>query len=184
MLKLIDELMLYKPEDETEADSQQAILNLLQTQPNPFDRSSYEPGHITGSAWIMARDTQQVGLIYHRKLNRWLQPGGHVEAGEMDGLSTALREAREEIGLMLDPNCAQLFDLDVHRIPARGEQPNHLHFDLRYLCLTEAQPLVSDSDAAKAHWFSLAELEHLDIDESMHRMARKASRLLEQNTMI
>jgi 8-oxo-dGTP pyrophosphatase MutT (NUDIX family) len=177
MKQLSDQLNLYNPSDEAEAAHRLAILNLLETQLNPFDRNCYEPGHITGSAWIMATDTQQVGLIYHRKLDRWLQPGGHVEVGEIDGLSTALREAREEIGLELDPACATLFDLDVHRIPERGNQPSHLHFDIRYLCLTTYQPLVSASDAANARWFSLAELEPLDIDFSMRRMVSKIGRL-------
>jgi 8-oxo-dGTP pyrophosphatase MutT (NUDIX family) len=170
---LLNQLLQYSPWDSTEAAHQTAILNLLQAGPLAFDRQSYEPGHMTGSAWILAEDTGNIALIYHSRLNRWLQPGGHSEPGETDGLSTALREVREELGLVIDPSKAQLFDLDVHRIPRTTTQPSHLHFDLRYLCLTQQQRLVSDSDAAQARWFTVAKLEAMQLEESMQRMLAK-----------
>ncbi len=170
---LLNQLQQYSPWDATEAAHQTAILNLLQTGLVAFDRQSYQPGHLTGSAWILAADTGNVALIYHRRLNRWLQPGGHTELGETDGLSTVLREVREELGLIIDPTRAKLFDLDVHRIPATATQPSHLHFDLRYLCLTQQQPLVSDSDAAKAQWFTVEELQAMNLEASMQRMLAK-----------
>lgn len=170
---LLTTLEAYQPWDDTEATHQASILNLLRTYPNAFDRHSYQPGHITGSTWILAADTGQVAMIYHRRLDRWLQPGGHAELTETDGISTALREAREELGLVLDPARASLFDLDVHRIPATATQPSHLHFDIRYLCLTKQQPLVSDSDAAQAQWFSSATLEAMELEPSLRRMLNK-----------
>jgi len=171
---LLTQLEAYSPWDETEAQHHAAFLDLLRINPDAFDRRSFHPGHITGSTWILAEDTGQIALIYHRRLERWLQPGGHAEPEETDGISTALREAREELGLVLDPARASLFDLDMHRIPATVSQPSHFHFDLRYLCLTEQQPLVSDSDAAQAQWFTVAELEAMiGVDESMRRMLDK-----------
>lgn len=170
---LLNELKHYSPWDSTEAAHHSAILDLLSTSPNAFSRHSYQPGHITGSAWILAEDTGQVALIYHRRLDRWLQPGGHAELGETDGISTALREASEELGLVLDPARASLFDLDVHPIPATATQPSHLHYDVRYLCLTEQQPLVSNSDAAQAQWFTVAELEAMKLEASIGRMLAK-----------
>jgi 8-oxo-dGTP pyrophosphatase MutT (NUDIX family) len=170
---LLTVLESYQPWNGTEAAHHAAFLHLLRTHPAPFNRYSYQPGHITGSTWILAEDTAQVALIYHRRLERWLQPGGHAGPGETDSISTALREAREELGLILDPARANLFDLDVHQIPATAKQPSHLHFDIRYLCRIEQQTLVSDSDALTARWFRVAELEVMKLDEAMRRMLIK-----------
>jgi 8-oxo-dGTP pyrophosphatase MutT (NUDIX family) len=173
MATLITQLEQYQPWDATESAHQAAILELLRSNSAAFDRHAYQPGHITGSTWILAEETEQVALIFHRRINRWLQPGGHAEPGENNGVSTALREAAEELGLMIDPARASLFDLDVHRIPATATQPEHSHFDLRYLCRIEHQPLDSGSDAAAARWFTVAELEAIALDQSMKRMLDK-----------
>jgi len=177
---LLLQLEQYRPWDATEAAHQMAILDLLRSSPSAFDRRCYEPGHITGSAWILA-DTGQVAMIYHRRLQRWLQPGGHTEPGEFDGISTALREVSEELGLVIAPSQASLFDLDLHRIPETASQPSHLHFDIRYLCRTELQNLSSDSDAASAQWFSVTELETMGLDESMRRMLEKGKQATSMN---
>ena len=84
------------------------------------------------------RTGRRVLLLHHRKLDRWLQPGGHAEPGEADGEEVALREAREETGiaaLRLHPDAPRPLDVDVHAIPARGSEPAHLHLDLRYVVI-------------------------------------------------
>jgi ADP-ribose pyrophosphatase YjhB (NUDIX family) len=101
----------------------------------PFDRAIGE-GHLTGSAITVSADGRQVLLLHHRKLDRWLQPGGHGDPGETTGEEVALREALEESGiegLTLHPRAPRPLDVDVHDIPARGSEPAHQHLDLRYL---------------------------------------------------
>lgn len=98
-------------------------------EPQAFLRSNLA-GHFTGSAWLVSGDGQRALLMHHRKLNRWLQPGGHAD-GDTDLARVALREAEEESGLselVVEPD---IFDLDRHRIPARGEEPEHWHYDAR-----------------------------------------------------
>src|SRR5690349_17079955 len=83
------------------------------------------PGHLTASAWIVDAARRRTLLTHHRKLDRWLQLGGHVD-GDPDLAASALREAREESGLTrLAVVSTEFFDLDRHRIPARGEEPEH-----------------------------------------------------------
>ena len=178
LLTLIATLEQYEPWNAVEAAHYQAILSLLSTYPAPFDRQSWIPGHITASTWILAEDTGQVALIYHRAAQRWLQPGGHPEAGEQDGLTTALREAKEELGLEIERSRANLFDLDVHSIPATANQPSHQHFDLRYLCWVPHQPLTFASDATDARWFTVAELETIGLTENMKRLLDKGLQAL------
>lgn len=162
------------PIDNTEAAHKIAILNHVQHSLDPMDSLCYEPGHATGSAWVVAKDTQKFALIYHQTLKRWLQPGGHAEPEEQDLLTVAIREAQEELGIILDRAQSRLLDLDVHQIPDTRKHPSHLHFDFRYLCFTEAQPLQPATDAIRAEWFSLSRLKKLELDAGMERMLEKS----------
>ncbi len=78
--------------------------------------------------------------MHHRKLHRWLMPGGHCD-GEPDARSVATREIAEETGLISYSLIQDaIFDIDIHEIPARGDIPAHLHFDIRYLFEADPQP--------------------------------------------
>lgn len=141
------------------------------------------PGHLTGSAWILSPDHGAVLLVHHRKLGRWLQPGGHAD-GDDDLFRVALREAREETGLVRfttlpggDP--PPPLDLDVHRIPARDEEPEHLHLDVRYLLVAgpgeTPKPSVESTDV---RWVLRARLAEFSPDESLLRMERRTREVL------
>ena len=142
----------------------------------PF--SSQQPGaHFTGSALVT--DGVRVALVFHRKLGRWLQPGGHPEPDDGGELSsTALREAREETGLVvqLHPKAPRPLDVDVHRNPARPEAPAHLHLDVRFLAVADASaPLVRQaSEVSEVRWFSFAQALAQADDASLRRLLHKA----------
>jgi len=91
----------------------------------PFLRTRLA-GHFTGSAWLVSADGRRALLMHHRKLDRWLQPGGHAD-GDPDLAQVALREAEEETGLtglVVEP---AVVDIDRHAIPARGPEPDNWH---------------------------------------------------------
>lgn len=173
--KILAEVEQYQPFDSLEKKHKNTLLEWLKTVKRPLDASCFdEQGHATGSAFIISRVPQKVVLIYHKKLRRWLQPGGHAELGEPDLLTAAIREVREEIGLELPRNNASLLDLDVHRIPRLKNQPSHFHFDFRYLfMLDKPLPLKVGSDAKLARWFSCKEMEELELDKGLKRMFKK-----------
>ena len=137
------------------------------------------PGHVTGSAWILSPDHRAVLLTHHRKLERWLQLGGHAD-GDADPLRVALREAREESGLeqltpIGDGDELLPFDVDVHPIPAHGDEPAHLHHDIRYLLVAGPGQTRRVSDESHAlRWVERARLGELVGEESMLRMDRRA----------
>ena len=180
---LFHQLQTYAPFDSHEREMTTRLQNFLQaaTNQNPFGRDLAgavpEVGHVTGSAWIASREHSHVVLLYHKKLNKWVQPGGHCD-GEENVMSVALREAQEETGLQSTPGSSGVFDIDVHEIPEYWNTPAHLHFDVRFLLLADATEKVVCSDESKdVRWVSLDEALRLSDEESIARMVRK-TRLL------
>jgi len=133
-------------------------------------------GHLTGSAWIVSPDRKRTLLTEHRKLLKWLQLGGHAD-GDPDLLAVALREAWEESGLTrLRAVSSDLFDVDRHRIPARGAEPEHWHHDLRFLIEADPdEPLVLSSESKALAWVDVSAVTGLNSEESMARMVRKTA---------
>src|SRR6266540_3835261 len=91
-------LARHQPADEEEAADLARILAFVSRHADPFDRRIAE-GHLTASALVVSATGERVLLLHHRKLDRWLQPGGHGDPGETSGEQVALREAHEETGL-------------------------------------------------------------------------------------
>jgi hypothetical protein len=80
---MLEEFQRYQPYDDLEAQHQRQLVDLIQTAVDPLDADCFVPGHGTGSVWIFDPRTRQVAMIFHNKLKRWLQPGGHAE---LDGV--------------------------------------------------------------------------------------------------
>jgi 8-oxo-dGTP pyrophosphatase MutT (NUDIX family) len=131
-------------------------------------------GHFTGSAWLVSRDGERVLLTHHRKLDRWLQPGGHAD-GDGNLARVALREAEEETGLRGLEVESALFDLDRHRIPARGTEPEHWHYDLRFVVrATDNEDFIVSEESHALAWRRIDELaDDPEADASLRRMAEK-----------
>jgi 8-oxo-dGTP pyrophosphatase MutT (NUDIX family) len=129
-------------------------------------------GHFTASAWLVARDDERVLLTHHRKLQRWLQLGGHAD-GEADLAAVALREAEEESGLHGLAVVGGIFDLDRHWIPPRLDVPGHWHFDVRYVVRAAAcESFVLSEESLALAWVESAALVNDPLaDESLRRMA-------------
>ncbi|HYI77074.1 MAG TPA: NUDIX hydrolase [Chryseolinea sp.] len=139
---------------------------------NAFQRQ-HLPGHITGSSWILDQSRENVLLVHHGTLNRWLQPGGHAD-GEENVLNVALREAEEETGLThFKLMHEDIFDLDIHPIPARGNFPNHLHYDIRFLFEADiTEKIIVSDESHDVSWLALSQLTTLN-NPSLLRMANK-----------
>jgi 8-oxo-dGTP pyrophosphatase MutT (NUDIX family) len=170
----------FVPANEREARHQARILQLIDRTEAPFSRAQYVPGHVTASAFVTNPDRSALLLILHSKLHLWLQPGGHVDAEDSDVLASARREVLEEVGLsQLELATPGLFDVDVHEIPARTDQPAHEHFDVRFLFTTRSREAKAGSDAQAARWVPVSELlraagdSPYPSDESVMRAVRK-----------
>lgn len=170
---LLDQLAVYLARHPQEAETIGRFTEFVRTRPECFERSLRE-GHITGSAWIVDERGTKVLLTHHRKLDAWLQLGGHAD-GDPDVLAVALKEAEEESGLVgFEPLIEGIFDLDIHRIPERKEVPEHLHYDVRYVLRpTGSTSYIVSEESHDLRWVPLDEVASLTEDESMLRMVEK-----------
>jgi len=150
--------------------------------PDCFERSCV-PGHVTGSAWVVSHDHTRFLLTHHRKLDRWLQVGGHSD-GDPDTAAVALREATEESGIAglalasvggLASSAFEPLDLDAHEIPARGDEPAHVHYDVRFLVVAPPDAAIAISEESlDLRWFPADAPLVVASDESVARLMRKA----------
>ncbi|AQG79413.1 NUDIX hydrolase [Spirosoma montaniterrae] len=172
-LPLLTLLRQHTPADTHERAMTEATIAFVEKHPDCFERSLLI-GHVTGSAFIVSPDYAQMLLIHHRKLDRWLQPGGHAD-GDPDVAAVALREAQEETGLtQLQFASQQIFDVDVHTIPARGDVPEHLHYDVRFLFVSNTREKFGFSTEIKnIRWFSLDEADFYTNDSAFSRIRSK-----------
>ncbi len=141
----------------------------------PCSRETLE-GHITASAWILSNDKSAALLILHNKLNRWFQPGGHIEDTDSSVLAACKREAIEETGLKdIEVLSPQIFDIDIHTIPERKGIPEHIHYDVRYAFIAHSEDFNLDiTEVNGAKW---VKIERCVDDSSKYgsivRMAQK-----------
>jgi 8-oxo-dGTP pyrophosphatase MutT (NUDIX family) len=164
---LLDDYAWRWPDDEAALQ----FADFLHQTPHAFERSNSE-GHFTGSSWLVSADGERVLLMHHRKLDRWLQLGGHAD-GDRDLARVALREAGEESGLsdlVVEP---AIFDIDRHWIPERGQEPGHWHYDVRYVVRARgSEVFVLNEESLALAWRDVREIADDDtMDISLRRMA-------------
>jgi 8-oxo-dGTP pyrophosphatase MutT (NUDIX family) len=177
---LLEQLRGYAPYDALEATHHRDIVNLLTRGGDEFSRAHFEPGHITASLFIVDPPMERLLLHHHRRLNRWLQMGGHVERDEHPA-EAALREGREESGLAdLELVANAIFDLDVHVIPAAKGEPEHRHFDVRYLARTRTPDAIAidPNESNELAWVPLGEAEARMNEAASSRVIAKIVAML------
>ncbi len=170
---LVKGLKNYTTSFAEEINFRDSFLSLLQ------DEDAYQrwhlPGHITCSAWIVNAELNKALLIHHKKLDRWLQPGGHAD-GDENILRVALKEVAEETGVSeVQLIIHDIFDLDIHPIPKRADMPAHDHYDIRLLLRAdESIPLIDNEEVKGIRWVELEQISPLcGYKSSILRMLAK-----------
>ncbi|MEQ8849097.1 NUDIX hydrolase [Botrimarina sp.] len=182
------DLLRYTTRHPHELSVAERIVRLIDDRADCASRTC-EPGHLTGSAWVVSRDGQRHLLMLHAKLRKWLQPGGHAD-GDWALARVALREAAEETGLeglelVADGAGFLPLDIDVHTIPARSDkrtgavEPAHEHHDIRFLVRASgADTLRQNRESNELRWCTADEVRRLTAETSVLRLLEKAERRL------
>ena len=170
---LLKKLRSYHPIDAHETEMHRRMLAFISANPDCFERTNIS-GHITASALIVNPQRTRTLMTHHHKLEKWLQLGGHSD-GDPNPLNVALREAEEESGLrQCIPVSEDIFDVDVHTIPARKDEPEHFHYDIRFLFeADDSIGLTISSESKDLAWVPINEIEQYTVEESILRMVRK-----------
>ena len=161
-------------DDERAATSARQVMALLRGSSAPLSRASYEPGHLTASAVVIAPERRSILLVYHERLERWLQPGGHVEPEDPSVIAAARREVLEETGIQVPEEMSPLVSIDVHEIPAVRGEPEHLHHDLMFAFQLDA--MVQPAEGTQTVWCSVSQLDRYGVDGALHNGVARALR--------
>jgi 8-oxo-dGTP pyrophosphatase MutT (NUDIX family) len=170
---LRSDLSNYEPDGDGNALEQISAL-LDQHERAALSRSTFNPGHITASGFVLSPDRSKALLIFHQKLQLWLQPGGHIEPEDESVEAACLRELEEETGVT-NLDSLGLFDLDVHQIPERPGEPDHAHFDVRYAFVAVSEEAYAGDGADDFSWVLL---DTTGFDESVSRPLRKLRQMV------
>jgi len=177
-LALIEKIQNYTSLETEEVVFKENMVDFIQSNVDCFERS-LESGHITASAVLLNKDGSKVLLMHHAKLNLWVQLGGHCD-GDPDVLAVAVKEAQEESGIMsIKPVHENIFDIDIHFIPANSREKAHYHYDVRFLLqVTSNEEVVQNSESKELRWIDINAHEMPTKERSVVRLFEKLSRLV------
>jgi 8-oxo-dGTP pyrophosphatase MutT (NUDIX family) len=161
-------------------DTNKALTLLFLQSYSDFWSKANTYGHITASCWTINPSKDKALLTHHRKLDKWYQLGGHIEASDTDIFSACHRELEEESGLQSGEIISkEIFDIDVHKIPTKKGVPEHFHFDIRILFEADDVEVISfdPNESMLVKWIKLDEIENVSKEESIKRMINKTKNL-------
>ncbi len=171
-------LLEYKDRFPGESGNVSSFLSLLSIQPLCFYRDLFTPGHFTASAWVVSDCGKYALMAHHKKLDKWLQLGGHAD-GDANLLQESRREVEEEGGVLADivlsiKDTPVIFDLDLHDIPPHKEEPAHLHFDCRFLFkISRENQIICSDESNDLRWIALSDMSKYTQEPSIVRMVEK-----------
>jgi hypothetical protein len=162
----------YDARDAGQLETRRRMLDFVAAHPGDAHLRTLLEGHLTASALVVDASFERALLTHHRKLGRWLQLGGHCD-GDANLAGVALREAIDESGIAELAVLPAPIDLDIHPIPGRPGEPEHLHYDTRFLVV--APPGAVERASHESHalrWLAPREIDSIATDDSVRRLFR------------
>lgn len=176
---LLNQLYKYETDYPFEDNAKEEIIEFVESDPRCFEKINFK-GHVTGSCIVATEDLSSVLLNHHRKINKWLQFGGHSD-GHNNPFEVAWREAQEESGLTTlryMEGYEGIFDLDVHTIASYGEAPEHKHFDVRILLIADKEEDIKlSSESLEIKWVNLDKVKSYNSNPAFIRMIDKIRKI-------
>lgn len=171
-------LRRYQPTHEEKAfkEKMKAFVDVFE---DCFERS-LDCGHFTASAMLLNKNRSKALLLHHAKLNIWVQPGGHAD-GDSNLLLVAIKEAQEESGILgIIPVSEEIFDIDIHQIPANAQHQAHDHFDVRFLLQVNSdEEFIKNEESKELLWVDQSTVKNFTKERSVLRLFEKVAKFLE-----
>ena len=177
--ELLNLLKRYKTAFMEEAAYLRRSIDFVATHEDCFYRELW-PAHVTGSSWVVNPNRTHVLMLHHKKHDQWFQPGGHAD-GQADIIAVALRETQEETGLspdLIKLVSDEIFDIDIHAIPAIASDPPHEHIDVRFLVeMDDSLEVPGNDESHQVIWVPLTQVSRYNNNRSTYRMVEKTRRM-------
>lgn len=163
-----------------QGESQRVEMFKSRLQEKDFFLRTSHSGHFTSSAFVTNKSKDKILLMKHKKLNKWLQPGGHAD-GDENLMKVAIKELEEETGAKgkIISSVKGMknvpLDISIHSIPEYKETSSHLHYDWRFLVeADDSIEIIENDESDSIKWFTLNEAKELVADNSgLIRMIKK-----------
>ena len=156
---LIRDIERYIPFNEQEERDKTLILDWICNNENAFSRDNVV-ANMTSSAWVVNKDRSKVLMVYHNIYNSWSWLGGHAD-DETDLLSVAIREVKEEAGILnVQPVSNDIFSMESLTVDGhvkKGEYvSSHLHLNITYLLEADSEEAVTvnEDENSGVAWFA------------------------------
>ncbi len=167
----------YRCTDDKERDDADQMKEFVKSHEDFYQRAN-KVGHLTASAWVIDTMLEKTLLTHHKKLDKWLQIGGHIEERDRSLLDAARREVVEESGIYnVEAFFDDIFDVDIHLIPEYKGTPEHYHYDVRFIFVANTKEFKVSSESFALEWFYFDKAKEVVDDMSLLRMIEKTEQL-------
>ena len=172
---LIEQISKYKQKYPKETSTIQKFVSFIEENPEKCYFRELLSGHLTSSCFILNKKLDHVLLTHHKKMDIWIQLGGHAD-GEKDLLSVAIKEAQEESGIenFNILNNQEIFDLGIRFVPQYKNIPEHYHYDVCYaLQVKDTEDFVVSHESKDLKWVKVEKVKEFTKVEDVGVMASK-----------
>ena len=183
ILTIINQYLLLFPEEKQRQAKLVYFLNNFDDN-EIIDWNNFN-GHIVASGFVYSKNDKKFLVMYHNDMKMYTYPGGHIDLCDANPLVAAIREVKEETGLMdfeevnIARNELVPVDIDTHIISynERLNLPQHYHFDFRYLFIIDKilNVKVDGTELSNYKWINIDEL---SSDPNYGKIVEKLRRLL------
>ena len=166
ILHILNKYLILFPEEKERQSKLEKYLNKFNDE-QITDWNNFK-GHIVASGLVYSKAEKKFLLLYHNDMKIYIYPGGHIDANDVNPLKAAIREVKEETGLVdfevmnLTQDNLIPIDIDTHKnnYNERLNLPEHYHFDFRYLFVVDkiSDVKIDESESSDFKWIDINEL--------------------------
>ena len=176
----------YVSKNEQEVQDQKVMLEYIKLFKDNILTRENDFAHFTCSGFILNETRDKVLMIYHNLYDSWGWTGGHTD-GEKDLLEVAIKEAKEETGIVhIRPLTDEIMSLDI--LPVWGHMKkgsyvsSHQHLNVSFLLIADESDVlrIKEDENSNVGWISVNEIEHYCQEPQMIPIYKKLLKRAEE----